>query len=84
MSNFNRLIVDYAAMSGPEFLEAVGVDAKKWTDAFVQLHGDKLVEHNLLLGWFANAMMAMHDHLYGNPPLNGDHVEYIWKKGEEQ
>jgi hypothetical protein len=31
-----------------------------------------------MLGWFANAMMAMHDHLVlkGNP-INGDHAEFM-------
>jgi hypothetical protein len=30
-----------------------------------------------MIGWFANAMMAMHDHLKGGGPLNGDHAQFL-------
>ena len=34
-----------------------------------------------MTAWFANAMMAMHDHLVlkGNP-INGDHAQYLLDK----
>jgi hypothetical protein len=70
-------MTDYTTMNGPELLAALGIDASKWADAFLQIHGDKPIDHGVMLGWFANAMMAMHDHLHGNPPLNGDHAAYL-------
>jgi hypothetical protein len=31
-----------------------------------------------MLGWFANAMMAMHDHIMlKGQPINGDHAQYL-------
>jgi len=38
-------------------------DAKAWADLFVQTHPGLSDKHDVMLGWFANAMMAMHDHL---------------------
>lgn len=38
-------------------------DAKAWADLFVQTFPAQADQHELMLGWFANAMMAMHDHL---------------------
>lgn len=55
---------DYTAMNAGEMLSALGVDAQKWAAAFMQ----HVAKHNgdfdeaTMLGWFANAMMAMHDH----------------------
>ena len=76
--------VDYTAMSGPEFMEAVGVDAQKWADAFIQYQEafGMGIDRDLMIGWFANALMAMHDHMQGNPPLNGDHAQYLLDKDD--
>lgn len=30
-----------------------------------------------MVGWFANAMMAMHDHILKIGPLNGDHAQFL-------
>ena len=38
-------------------------DAKAWADFFVATFPGQADKHDLMLGWFANAMMAMHDHL---------------------
>lgn len=82
----NELIDDYTNLSGPDFLTALGVDARKWADAFMQLKakhegdGDQWIDESLMIGWFANAMMAMHDHLHDNPILNGDHAQYLLDK----
>lgn len=38
-------------------------DAKAWADMFVSTFPGLADKHELMLGWFANAMMAMHDHL---------------------
>lgn len=42
-------------------------DAKKWAEAFNQTlikNGEQPYDPGLLLGWFANAMMAMHDSIH--------------------
>lgn len=36
-------------------------DAKAWADLFVQTFPGLSDKYDLMLGWFANAMMAMHD-----------------------
>lgn len=38
-------------------------DAKAWADLFVSTFPGLAEKHDLMLGWFANAMMAMHDFL---------------------
>ena len=38
-------------------------DAKAWADFFVAVFPGQADKHGLMIGWFANAMMAMHDHL---------------------
>ncbi len=63
------MTVHYTLMDGPELLSAVGVDASKWATAFrqhaksVEGRGEDPLEEGFLLAWFANAMMAMHDHI---------------------
>lgn len=63
------MTVIYTTMSGPELTEACGADASKWADAFrqyakaVEGRGRDPMEPGFLLAWFANAMMAMHDHV---------------------
>ena len=51
--------------------------AEAWTQFFRENHPDCNVPDDVMLGWFANAMMAMHDHLHGGGPLNGDHAQYL-------
>ena len=62
---------DYVQMSEPDLLADVGVDASKWAAAFCQI-ATKLgyrstlgqpIDEGWMISWFANAMMAMHDHL---------------------
>ena len=38
-------------------------DAREWADFFVATFPGLADKHDLMIGWFANAMMAMHDHL---------------------
>lgn len=38
-------------------------DAKAWADFFVATFPGQADKHDLMIGWFANAMMAMHDYL---------------------
>lgn len=52
-------------------------DAQAWTKFFRECNPDCNVADDVMLGWFANSMMAMHDQLQGNPIHNGDHAEYL-------
>lgn len=52
-------------------------DAMAWTRFFRETHPDCNVDDDVMLGWFANAMMAMHDHIFQSGPLNGDHAQHI-------
>ncbi len=46
-------------------------DAKAWADLFIDVFPGLKDKHDLMLGWFANAMMAMHDHIHSQPnPLS--------------
>ena len=62
-------------------------DAKAWAKFFTEKYkvwsedGVESDSEALMTAWFANAMMAMHDHLVlkGNP-INGDHAQYLLDK----
>lgn len=72
-------IADYKNMEPGKFLQAVGTDAYKWADAFMQIWGDKLqeVSHGLMIGWFANAMVTQHDKATAEiERLRGENAEY--------
>lgn len=71
-------IPDYTTMNGPDLLAALGTDTKLWADAFCQYTG--FHDPSWALTWFANAMMAKHDALLGNPILCGDHAQYLLDK----
>ena len=52
--------------------------AQAWAEAFAKMYPTCNVRHDVMIGWFANAMMAMHDHLvYRGIPMNGDHAQYL-------
>jgi len=48
-------------------------DAKAWADLFVQTFPGHAGQHDLMVGWFANAMMAMHDWLKAKEPAPAAH-----------
>ncbi len=52
-------------------------DAKAWADLFVATYPGLADKHELMITWFANAMMAMYDHLAAESrsALRTDHVE---------
>lgn len=52
-------------------------DAQAWAKFFINTHPDTTHDEATMIGWFANAMMAMHDHLTGQTILNGDHAQYL-------
>jgi hypothetical protein len=51
----------YAKMDGGEMISACGSDAMKWAEAFMELNPAANVELDVMIGWFANAMMTMWD-----------------------
>lgn len=55
-------------------------DARAWAKFFMKTKEENpnlVIDEGLMIGWFANAMMAMHDHLKGVTALNGDHVQSV-------
>lgn len=52
---------DYKAMNAGDFLQAVGMDAEKWTEAYLQIWPSGNNDHATMIGWFANAIMAGYD-----------------------
>lgn len=51
--------------------------ADAWIKFFRECNPDCNVPDDVMLGWFANSMMAMHDFLKGCPIHNGDHAQFI-------
>lgn len=45
-------------------------DARAWAKFFMETTKGEGLTEELMIGWFANAMMAMHDHLNG--PCNAE------------
>jgi hypothetical protein len=66
---------NYAAMSSGEMVTQMGVDAKKWTEAFFQIHPTCSVDRETMFGWFCNTIMAGVDN--GCGPINGDHAQFL-------
>ncbi len=52
-------------------------DANAWAKFFLECNPNTGLDLDDMRGWFANAMMAMHDHLQGGGPINGDHAQHI-------
>lgn len=53
-------------------------DAQAWAKFFMESFNKNpnfIVDEEIMTGWFANAMMAMHDHLLGIKFHNGDHIQ---------
>ena len=44
-------------------------DASAWAKFFMESNPDCGLDEGMMHGWFANAMMAMHDHLTGQGPV---------------
>jgi hypothetical protein len=58
-------------------------DAQSWAKFFIktQIHTGFTIDEELMTGWFANAMMAMHDHLLlKGQPINGDHAAFLMEQ----
>jgi hypothetical protein len=54
-------------------------DAQAWAKFFIEttknMDRDAFCDEEYMIGWFSNAMMAMHDHLLGIKFHNGDHIQ---------
>ena len=58
--------------------------AQAWAEAFAKMYPTCNVRHDVMIGWFANAMMAMHDYLNGGGPINGDHAQFLQDKAIDE
>lgn len=54
-------------------------DAEAWADFFVATFPGLADKHDLMLGWFANAMMAMHDYLKAQQPQSAEAAVPQWR-----
>lgn len=53
-------------------------DARAWAKFFAETNPNCNVDEDMMRAWFANAMMAMHDHLVlKGQPINGDHAQFM-------
>lgn len=55
-------------------------DAQAWAQFFMKTmkeNPDHVIDEELMIGWFANAMMAMHDFIKKPGPINGDHAQHL-------
>lgn len=63
-------------------------DAAAWAKFFIEttkdMDIDSIRDEAYMIGWFANGMMAMHDHLMGIKYYNGDHIDYLINYNKEQ
>jgi hypothetical protein len=56
-------------------------DASAWADFFIKTFPGQAAQRDLILGWFANAMMAMHDHLKASHPTPAaQDAESVWRE----
>ena len=65
------------AMDSAQFLAFIGTDGHRWMQCFRALNPQCNVDDDTMLGWFCNAIMAGYDAALGNPPLCGDHLQWM-------
>ena len=58
-------------------LDALGDDAAKWADAFIQMHPDCGLDESIMVGWFANAIDHSCDVRAGGGRPHGDHLQHL-------
>ena len=68
--------------SGIEYDRAIhhNPDAKAWADLFMQTFPHCGADPETMHGWFANAMMAMYDHLKNSQPTQQGSVPEGWRE----
>jgi hypothetical protein len=54
-------------------------DAVAWAKFYKEINPD--ADESLMLGWFANAMMAMHDHIYSTKKVLDKDIDYPFTQG---
>jgi len=54
-------------------------DAKAWAEFFMETFPKCGADPDIIHGWFANAMMAMHDHVYNKAEAKSQAVPEGWK-----
>ena len=74
--------IEYTKLSDSDLLHELGMDGKKWADAFRQLNPKCNVADGTMLGWFCNAIMAGYDAASGGGPICGDHAQYLLDKAK--
>jgi hypothetical protein len=60
-------------------------DARAWAKFFIETVNkdpNYVIDEEIMIAWFSNAMMAMHDHLLGIKFHNGDHIQYEIDNGQ--
>jgi hypothetical protein len=67
----------YRELSSGKMLEAVGDDAVKWADAFLEHNPDCRTDHDVLVGWFANAIENSTDVRRARLAQREDHAELV-------
>jgi hypothetical protein len=58
-------------------------DARAWAKLFCETNPGCGLGEDVMIGWFANAMMAMYDHVHGGGPINGDHAQFLVDQGRD-
>jgi len=69
-------MTDYTKFNGADLLHEMGQDAQKWAEAFCQMIPKDERDQEIMLVWFANAIMHTLDIERGTI-INGEHAEYM-------
>ena len=73
--------MNYRELNGPDLLHEIGQDASKWAAAFCQIIPEGERDEEIMLVWFANAIMHTLDTERGTI-INGEHAEYLLRRGQ--
>ncbi len=60
-------------------------DASAWAKFFMKTQEENpaaVIDETLMVAWFSNAMMAMHDYIKGGV-INGDHAQHLIDTAQE-
>ena len=68
--------MDYTKLNGPDLLHEMGQDAAKWATAFCQIIPEGERDEEIMMVWFANAIMHTLDTERGTI-INGEHAQYL-------
>ena len=72
----------YASMEAGDMLAVLNDDARKWADAFCEIHPGN--DHETMVGWFANAIEHSTDYRIGQIARSdealADHMEAVGRR----